>query len=142
LITHISRSEKDTLDIAADFAKTLRPGDFVALFGGLGMGKTVFVRGLAVGLGLNADQVSSPTFSLVNEYRAHSAPRLYHFDMYRVVGEDDLHSTGFYDYLDGESVLAIEWSENILHALPDKAITITISPGDSESSRVIVIDSK
>ena len=135
-----SRSEKNTLAIAADFAKTLRPGDVVALFGGLGMGKTVFVRGLAGGLGFDEDQVSSPTFTLVNEYRAPGAPCLYHFDMYRVTGEDDLHSTGFYDYLDGESILAIEWSENIPHALPDNAIFVTFYPGDDENSRVIAIN--
>jgi len=138
--SRISRSEKDTLDIAAGFAKTLRPGDVVALFGDLGMGKTVFVRGLAGGLDFDADQVCSPTFSLVNEYRAPGVPCLYHFDMYRVAGEDDLHSTGFYDYLDGEGILVIEWSENILHALPEKAITVTISPGDNETSRIIAID--
>ena len=135
---YISRSEEETQGIAARLAKTLRPGDVVALFGGLGMGKTAFVRGLACGLGLDKTQVCSPTFALMNEYRAAGAPTLYHFDMYRVQGEDTLYATGFYDYLGSGGILAIEWSENVAHALPDGAIKVTIEPGEDEGERVII----
>ena len=107
----------------------------IAFFGGLGMGKTAFTRGLAKGLGITAD-VSSPTFALVNEYRGRV--NLYHFDMYRVETWDDLYSTGFFDYLDNGSVLAIEWSENIENALPeDKLIKIEIFKGESDDERII-----
>jgi len=133
-----SRSEDETTSVAAEFARTLQKGDTLALFGGLGMGKTAFVRGLADGLGLDAEQVSSPTFALVHEYRGTDVT-LCHFDMYRVSGEDDLHTTGFFDYLDGENILAIEWSEKIVDALPKNTITIQISPGNGESDRVIEI---
>ena len=138
--SHISRSEQETGSIAARLAKNLRPGDVVALFGGLGMGKTAFVRGLACGLGLDKTQVCSPTFALMNEYRAAGAHTLYHFDMYRVQGEDTLYATGFYDYLEGSGILAVEWSENITHALPDGAIKVTIEPGEGEGERIISVD--
>ena len=139
--SYISHSEQETGSIAARLAKTLRPGDVVALFGGLGMGKTVFVRGLACGLGLDKTQVCSPTFALMNEYRTAGVPTLYHFDMYRVQGDDTLYATGFYDYLDSNGILAVEWSENITHALPDGAVRVTISPGEGEEERVITVDS-
>ena len=142
MITHFSRSEGETIAIAADFAKTLRAGDIVALFGGLGMGKTAFVRGIATGLGLDPEQVCSPTFSLVNEYRAPGSPTLYHFDMYRVEGEDALYCTGFYDYLGSGDILAIEWSENIIDALPQSAISVIISLGQGQSDRTIAICAK
>ena len=133
---HISRSERDTQQIAAQLASTLAPGDVVALFGGLGMGKTAFVRGLAQGMGLDPTQVSSPTFALVHDY----AGKLYHFDMYRAPDEHSLHLTGFYDYLDASGILAVEWSENIADLLPPGAIRVAISLGKSQDERVIEID--
>ncbi|MBQ9860432.1 MAG: tRNA (adenosine(37)-N6)-threonylcarbamoyltransferase complex ATPase subunit type 1 TsaE [Clostridia bacterium] len=114
-------------------AKKLRSGSVVALFGGMGMGKTALVRGLASGLGLNAE-VSSPTFALVHDYGGN--PPLVHFDMYRVSGWDDLYSTGFFDYLDAGAILVVEWSENIVSALPDDTIRITIRAED-ENVRII-----
>ena len=139
---HISCSERETEEIAARLAKTLRPGDTVALFGGLGMGKTAFVRGLASGLGLDPAQVCSPTFALMNEYRKPGTPTLRHFDMYRVQGEETLHATGFYDCLDGDALLSIEWSENITHALPKGAVRVVIELGENEVSRIISIDNR
>ena len=109
----ITNSAAETEKFAQELAGKLKGNDVLAFFGGLGMGKTTFVRGLARGLG-SSDEVSSPTFALVHEYR--STPKLYHFDMYRITGEDDLFSIGFYDY--SNAVLAIEWSEKIPYALP------------------------
>jgi len=139
LRTLYSHSEAETQAIATTLAKTLKPGDVVALYGGLGMGKTAFVRGLAAGLTLDEEQVSSPTFALVNEYRG--AVVLCHFDMYRVDSEDDLYSTGFFDYLDGKNILAIEWSEKIPDALPGNTISVRISLGEDKDSRTIAIES-
>ena len=137
---HISHSEAETERIAAKFAKTLRPGDTVAFFGGMGMGKTAFVRGLAAGLGLDKTQVCSPTFALMNEYSGPDVPTLYHFDMYRVEGDDALYATGFYDYLDSEGILAVEWSENIAHTLPEDAVKIKISSGKTAGERIITVE--
>ena len=121
----ISKSTEDTEQIGALIAEKLCGNEVIALFGGLGMGKTAFTRGLCRGLGVN-DGVSSPTFALVNEY--HGKYNIYHFDMYRVTSWEDLYSTGFFDYLDN-GVLVIEWSENIEGALPENAIRINISKG-------------
>lgn len=114
-------------------ASELRGGSVVAFFGGMGMGKTAMVRGIAAGLGLDAE-VSSPTFALVHDYGGH--PPLIHFDMYRVSGWDDLYSTGYFDYLDNGAILVVEWSENIAAALPAEAIRITIHQED-EHVRII-----
>lgn len=134
--TIISKSTEDTEKIGELVAKKLSGNEVIALFGGLGMGKTAFTRGLCRGLGVN-DGVSSPTFALVNEY--HGKYNIYHFDMYRVTSWEDLYSTGFFDYLDN-GVLIIEWSENIEGALPENAIRINISKGDSDDERTFEIE--
>ena len=132
----LSNSAAETEQIGERLAKTLHGAEVIALFGGLGMGKTAFTRGLARGLGVT-DGVSSPTFALVNEY--HGAVPVYHFDMYRVQSWDDLYSTGFFDYLDN-GVLVIEWSENIESALPDDAIRVTIRRGAHDEQRIFQIE--
>lgn len=136
MIKIISRSTKETEKIGSDIAHKLSGTEVIALFGGLGMGKTAFTRGLSRGLGVD-DGVSSPTFALVNEYSGKY--NIYHFDMYRVTSWDDLYSTGFFDYID-TGVLVIEWSENIEGALPDNAIRIRISKGNSDNERVFEIE--
>ena len=132
----ISKSTEDTEKIGELIAEKLCGNEVIALFGGLGMGKTAFTRGLCRGLGVN-DGVSSPTFALVNEY--HGKYNIYHFDMYRVTSWEDLYSTGFFDYIDN-GVLVIEWSENIEGALPENAIRINISKGDSDDERTFEIE--
>ena len=97
---------------------------FVALYGDLGVGKTAFVRGFASEIAPGTT-VRSPTFALVNEYRAKPRP-LFHFDMYRIDSEDDLLSIGFYDYLDRNGICLVEWSEKIPYALPDAYLRVNI----------------
>lgn len=101
---------------------------FIALYGDLGVGKTAFVRGLASVLAPNS-AVRSPTFALVNEYRAKPLP-IFHFDMYRIEDEDALESIGFYDYLD-RGLCVVEWSENIGYALPERYIRVEIQKCDA-----------
>lgn len=96
---------------------------FIALFGDLGVGKTAFVRGLASIIAPDS-AVRSPTFALVNEYKAKPLS-LFHFDMYRIEDEDDLYSIGFYDYVE-HGICVVEWSENIPYALPDRYIRVEI----------------
>ena len=100
------------------------------------MGKTCFTRGLARGLGFDGF-VTSPTFALVNEYIGGRLP-LYHFDMYRVEGWEDLYSTGYFDYLEMGGVIAAEWSENIEAALEGKVITIEFSRIDDNVRKITV----
>ena len=116
---YTTNSPEETEALGAAVGRALTGGAVLALFGGVGMGKTAFVRGLAAGRGLEAE-VSSPTFALVHEYGGQ--PPLVHFDMYRVTGWDDLYSTGFFDYIDAGCILAVEWSENVEGALPEEAL--------------------
>ncbi len=136
MISYVSHSPAETEKFAAELAPRLKSGDVRAFRGGLGAGKTTFVRGLACGLGSNAE-VSSPTFALVHEYA--SVPTLYHFDLYRIHTFDDLYSTGFFDYLDAGGILAVEWSENVPDALPPETIAVSIVP-TGEESRMITVE--
>ncbi len=130
-------SPEETIAAAEKLGSLLEAGDMIAYKGGLGAGKTTFTRGLAIGMGLG-DNVTSPTFALVNEYRGEDMT-LYHFDMYRINSEEDLESTGFYDYDFENNVAAVEWSENIADFLPKSTIYITIERL-SELEREIIIE--
>ncbi len=132
----VTDSARETEAFAEKFGRTLKSGTVVAFYGGLGMGKTAFTRGLVRGRGIDAE-VSSPTFALVNEYGGN--PPVYHFDMYRVNGWEDLYSTGFFEYLDSGAILAVEWSENIENALPENTVRIEIERGETENQRVITV---
>ena len=133
----MTSSSVETEAFGEKIAARLSGGEVIALFGGMGMGKTAFTRGLARGLGIQ-DGVSSPTFALIHEY--HGRLDVYHFDMFRVTGWDDLYSTGFFDYLETGGVLVIEWSENIEAALPQNAIHIEIQQGSNENERIFHIE--
>lgn len=128
-----SESVLATEEYGKQLAAELKSGTVLALFGGMGMGKTALVRGIAAGLGLSAE-VSSPTFALVHDYGGQ--PPLVHFDMYRVSGWEDLYSTGFFDYLDAGAILVVEWSENIVSALPEDAIRLHFTRVD-DATRLI-----
>lgn len=138
---YTTTNENQTVALGERLGKTCRKGEVVAFFGDLGMGKTAFIRGLVKGLGISAD-VASPTFSLVNEYRGNEKT-VYHYDMYRISTWEDLYSTGFFDYLDTDAILCIEWSENIENALPDDATCVVISKSEeSDDVRNIKICKK
>lgn len=132
----LSNSPEDTEKIGENLGAQINEGCVIAYRGGLGMGKTCFTRGLAKGLG-SVDTVTSPTFALINEYLSGRIP-LYHFDMYRVSGWEDLYSTGFFDYIDEGGVIAAEWSENIESALPDNTIYVTINKIDDNTREILI----
>ena len=121
-----SSSFEQTFDVARNFASLIQLGDFVAIFGTLGAGKTVFAKGLCSGLGFAGD-VFSPTFTVINEYGLKSGGLIVHCDMYRVLSEDDLLSVGFFDYLTEKNVVVTEWSENIERFLPSNCFKVTLS---------------
>ena len=133
----ITNSAGETEGFAEKIGRRVTGGTVIAYFGGLGMGKTAFTRGLARGMGIGED-VSSPTFAIVNDYGGN--PPLVHFDMYKVESWDDLYSSGFFDYLDMGAVLAVEWSENIENALPEGTVRVTIKQGESENQRIITVE--
>ena len=121
----ITHSPEETEKIGERLAQKLTPGTVLAYRGDLGAGKTAFTRGLARGLGYR-DSVTSPTYTIVNEYLGGRLP-LFHFDMYRLASDDDLWDIGWEDYLDRGGVCAVEWSENVREALPPDAVTVTIA---------------
>ena len=132
---HLSRSEAETLAIAAKFAATLRPGDVVALTGDLGAGKTVFARGTAAGLGISGE-VTSPTFTLIHEYRG-GIP-LYHMDLYRLNNEREILDIGVEDYFYSDGVCLVEWAEKLGGLLPPEAIRVAIRHVDSHRREIII----
>ena len=134
----VSDSPKSTENIATNFASTLVGGEVIAFKGGLGMGKTCFVRGLAEGLEFKG-AVNSPTFAIVNEYLG-GRLNLYHFDMYRIESWEDLYSVSFFDYLSMGGVVAIEWSENIELALEDNTIFVEIKKISDDEREIIIYD--
>lgn len=134
--TFVTNSAEETIALGNKLARSLA-GGVVAFFGDLGAGKTTFVRGMCQGLGYTGE-VSSPTFAIVHEYIGGTIP-LYHFDMYRVESVDDLYACGYYDY-EGQGILAIEWSENIMEALPIDAVRVWMRYGETENQRIIEIE--
>ena len=133
--TYISRSEAETEAIGEKFAEDLASGTVVAMYGDLGAGKTAFVRGMARGMGLSC-RVSSPTFTIVNEYEGER--ELIHFDMYRLESSDELFEIGWEDYLARGAVCAVEWSEKVEDAFfGDETVVRIEKLGDNE--RLITI---
>lgn len=119
----------DTAAIAAEFAAGLEGGEFVAMYGDLGAGKTAFVQGLAKALGIT-QHVTSPTFTIVNEYEGRLP--LYHFDVYRIADPEEMYEIGYEDYLDAGGVCIVEWSELIEELFPKEYIKITIDKDDDK----------
>ena len=131
----ITNSPTETEAVGAALAKVLQPGTILAYRGDLGAGKTAFTRGLARGLGY-ADPVTSPTYTIVNEYLGGRLP-LFHFDMYRLASSDDLWDIGWEDYLERGGICAVEWSENVDDAM-ENAVYVTIYKTGENSRRIVI----
>ena len=131
----ITNSPAETEAVGAALGRVLKPGTVIAYRGGLGAGKTAFTRGLARGLGYT-DSVTSPTYTIVNEYLGGRLP-LFHFDMYRLASSDDLWDIGWEDYLERGGVCAVEWSENVGEAM-EGAITVSIEKLDDSTRRITI----
>ena len=134
----ISHSPEETRAVGARLADKLRGGEVIAFTGDLGAGKTAFVSGMAEALGVE-DQVTSPTFTIVNEYEGGRLP-LFHFDMYRLGSADELFHIGWEDYLARNGVCAVEWSENVADAIEGDAIRVSILRGEGDNDRIIDIE--
>ena len=129
-----THSEQETEAAGEVLAKQLPEGAVVALYGDLGAGKTAFVRGMARGLGLT-DRVSSPTFTIVNEYLGGDKP-LFHFDMYRLGGPEELFGVGWDDYLTRGGVIAVEWSENVEAAFEGTELRVRLTRLGDETREI------
>ena len=139
MMTEYTRSAEETEIVGKKLAERLENAGikraFIAMRGEMGVGKTAFTRGFASHFGIAG--VKSPTYTIVNEHRGRV--NIYHFDMYRLSSADDLYACGFFDYVDGDGVLIVEWSENIPEALPEDAITVKIAHGETDDERLIEI---
>ncbi len=129
-------SPRETAELGKRLGEIVKSKTVIAFLGGLGAGKTCFTNGLAKGLGF-AGGVTSPTFALINEYLG-GRFKIYHFDMYRISDEDELYSIGFFDFLEEDAVLVIEWSENISSSLPDDTIYVSIEGSGDEQRKISI----
>lgn len=129
--TFLSKSREDTMAFAVEYAKTLRGGDVVLLDGDMGAGKTVFTKGVALGLGIE-EEVTSPTYAYMNDYDG----RLFHYDCYRIETVEQAERLGLADYFDMGGVCIIEWAQNIAPLLPRVVKRVTIKK-ISENEREI-----
>ena len=131
----LTNSPDETEAVGKRLGQSLTPGAVIAYQGDLGAGKTAFTRGVALGLGAK-EQVTSPTYTIVNEYLSGKYP-LFHFDMYRLASSDDLFDIGWEDYLDRGGICAVEWSENVADAM-ENAIVVTIEKLGEDTRRITI----
>ena len=134
--TYITHTESETAGLGGGLAHRLRPGDTVALYGELGTGKTRFIQGICRGLGIH-EHVASPTFTIVNEYRAPGFD-VYHFDLYRLTSAGEIRDLGFEEYCSGAGICLIEWAEKAAGFLPGQRYDVFLKFGprlDQESEK-------
>jgi len=132
------KNEKEAEKLGMQLADKLSPGSVVALTGDLGVGKTTLTKAIARALGITA-LITSPTFTIIHEYRDGRLP-LYHFDVYRIEDEEELHELGYEEYFYGDGVCVIEWADRIKDFLPDNTTYIHIAYGHEENERIFQID--
>ncbi len=135
MIRYTVKTESDMLALGEQIAEACDRRGFIALYGDLGAGKTVFARGVARAFGV--DHVSSPTFTIICEYP--TEPKLYHFDAYRLSDADELYAIGFSDYLREDALLLMEWANLVADALPKDRLDVTIE-GSGMMERTVMIE--
>ena len=136
-MTFTSNSVDDTKTIGYRLGKILRPGSVVGLYGELGSGKTIFVKGIARAFGIDERDIMSASFTIIAEYK--TVPPFYHIDLYRIEKESELEELGLWDYLGNDSVSVIEWAEKVEQALPDDTISVRLK-STGETMREITIE--
>lgn len=132
---YLSHSESESIEIAQQFAATLKAGTLILLHGDLGAGKTLFTRGIVSRFDA-AVTATSPTFSLVNVYP--TQPTIYHLDLYRIQSDADLIDLGFAEYLEAGGIVIVEWGEKCEHLLPERFVRITMSPTGADSREIVI----
>jgi tRNA threonylcarbamoyladenosine biosynthesis protein TsaE len=138
LLTVRSASPEETVEIGRVLSEQLLPGDFLNLNGSLGAGKTLLVKGVGQGLGLNPDLVTSPTFSIMNEYTGIEPP-LYHFDLYRLQNDLELEQIGYEDYFYGSGITVVEWGDRFRYRLPEQRVDIVLESFGHKNRKLIVV---
>lgn len=128
---YVSKSKEETIELAKKYASTLKPGDVVVLDGEMGAGKTVFTKGIALGLGIK-DNITSPTYAYMNDYGG----KLYHYDCYRLSGGEDAEALGLTDYFYSNGVCVIEWAHIIADVLPENVKKVIITKIDDDTRSI------
>ncbi len=134
-----TKSPKDTIDVGKKIGKLLKEGDVVALIGDLGAGKTVISKGLCSGLGVEEDYITSPTYTIINQYDG-KIP-VYHIDLYRLKNSDELYNLGWDEYIYGHGTCIIEWADKAGEMLPEEYLTINIEV-TGKNKRKITLQAK
>ncbi|WP_460597452.1 tRNA (adenosine(37)-N6)-threonylcarbamoyltransferase complex ATPase subunit type 1 TsaE [Geomonas sp. Red276] len=135
MVTVETSSERETVELGERLGRLLEPGDFVALVGELGAGKTQFAKGVAAGLAVDpGTPVTSPTYTILNIYQGRIP--LYHFDLYRLAGPEDIDSLGFEEYFDGDGACLVEWAERLEGELPEGTLTVSLSHAGGDARRI------
>jgi tRNA threonylcarbamoyladenosine biosynthesis protein TsaE len=136
MVSVVTHGETETVALGESLGRLLRPGDFVALFGELGSGKTRFAQGVALGAGVDPKtRVTSPTYTIMNEYQG-TFP-LYHFDLYRLAGDTDIVELGFEDYFYGQGICLVEWAERLVSELPDEHLKVSFNYEVNDTRRIV-----
>ena len=130
-MVHVTNNQEQTIKIATEYAKTLKPNDIVLLNGDLGAGKTTFTKGIALGLGIQ-ESITSPTYAYMNDYQG----KLFHFDCYRLTSGEDAEALGLTDYFYANGICVIEWSENISSVLPQNCKVVNITTISKNKRRI------
>ncbi|HHT89499.1 MAG: tRNA (adenosine(37)-N6)-threonylcarbamoyltransferase complex ATPase subunit type 1 TsaE [Limnochordia bacterium] len=138
MLTVRSASPEETVEIGRVLSEQLLPGDFLNLNGSLGAGKTLLVKGVGQGLGLDPDLVTSPTFSIMNEYTGIEPP-LYHFDLYRLQNDLELEQIGYEDYFYGSGITVVEWGDRFRYRLPEQRVDIVLESFGHKNRKLIVV---
>ncbi len=135
-VSLISKSPQETMRLAGQFVKNLKPGDIVFLQGDLGAGKTVFTKGLAKALGIDPQKVSSPTFIIMNHYDGKKP--LYHFDLYRLENPEELKSVQFDEYFYGQGISVIEWPQRLGPLAPAEYWLVELSHANEHQRKICI----
>jgi len=136
--TTVTRSEDETRALGRNLSRSLQAGDVVLLTGDLGMGKTVFARGIAQGLGVSEDEVRSPSFTLVNRY--HGRVTLYHIDLYRIDRPEDLDELGLEEFLGVDGIAVVEWAERLGPYRPVRVVSVRLVDGGGDVREITIED--
>lgn len=135
MITVFTNSSTETIELGARLGRLLEPGDFVALEGELGAGKTQFAKGVAAGLEVDpATPVTSPTYTILNIYQGRLP--LYHFDLYRLESPEDVENLGFDEYFTGAGACLVEWPERLGEEIPSQVVTVTFAHAGGDGRKI------